>query len=77
MTRLFWLSVAGHILAAGPAFSQAVEAHHPARLSFNVSANAVHLNISVVNKKGKLITDLEQTDFWVLENGQCRFTNRR
>jgi len=30
--------------------------------------NAVHLSVSVVSKKGKLITDLDEKDFWVLED---------
>ena len=69
MRRLVWVWVAAHIWAVGPAFSQAEETPgNPTRFSFTASANAVHLNVSVVNKKGKLITDLEQTDFWVLEN---------
>ncbi len=69
MRRLVWVWVAAHIWAVGPAFSQAEETlGNPTRFSFRASANAVHLNVSVVNKKGKLITDLEQTDFWVLEN---------
>jgi len=37
---------------------------------FTARADAVHLNVSVVNKKGKLVTDLEQNDFVVLEDDQ-------
>ena len=63
MRRLVWVWVAAHIWAVGPAFSQAEETPgNPTRFSFTASANAVHLNVSVVNKKGKLITDLEQTE---------------
>ncbi len=69
MRRLVWVWVAVHIWAVGPTFCQTEETpDNPTRFSFTASVNAVHLNVSVVNRKGKLITDLEQTDFWVLED---------
>jgi len=57
------------MFSVGPAFSQAeVNGKNFPRFRFNTSVDAVHLNVSVVTKKGKLVTDLGQSDFWVLEN---------
>jgi Ca-activated chloride channel family protein len=36
---------------------------------FGLSVDAVHLAATVVNKKGRLVTDLEQDDFLVYEEG--------
>ncbi len=48
--------------AAGPAGEDAP------RYRFKAAVNAVHLSVSVVDEKGKLISDLDQKDFWVLED---------
>lgn len=70
MRRLVWGLLAIHVFSVGPAFSQAEgRADDFPRFRFNTSVDAVHLNVSVVDKKGKLVTDLEQSDFRVLENG--------
>ncbi len=44
------------------------EAADVQRYRFSATANVVHLNVSVVDKKGKLVTNLERQDFTVLEN---------
>lgn len=70
MERLVWGFLAIHMLTVGSAFSQAEGKDEDLpRFRFNTSVDAVHLNVSVVTKKGKLVTDLEQSDFRVLENG--------
>ena len=60
------------MFSVGAAFSQAEgpegKDENLPRFRFTTSVDAVHLNVSVVNKKGKLVTDLEQSDFRVLEN---------
>ena len=69
MRRLVWGCIAMYIVSVGPAFSQA-EDHGDdlPTFRFSASVDAVHLNVSVVNKKGKLIHDLEQADFRLLED---------
>lgn len=39
------------------------------RFRFGMAVDAVHLNATVVDKKGRLVTDLEREDFRVLEDG--------
>ena len=57
------------MFSVGPAFSQTEgKDENLSPFRFTTSVDAVHLSVSVVNKKGKLVTDLEQSDFWVLEN---------
>ena len=69
MRRLVWGLLTIHLFSVGPAFSQAEgNGENLPRFRFNTSVDAVHLSVSVVTKKGKLVTDLEQSDFWVLEN---------
>ena len=69
MRRLVWGFLVVHLFSVGPAFSQAeANDENLRRFRFTTSVDAVHLNVSVVDKKGKLVTDLEQSDFWVLEN---------
>ena len=69
MRRLVWGFLVVHLFSVGPAFSQAeADDENLRRFRFTTSVDAVHLNVSVVDKKGKLVTDLEQSDFWVLEN---------
>lgn len=58
-----------HMFSVGPAFSQAEgNGENLPAFRFSAAVDAVHLNVSVVNKKGKLINDLEQDDFRLLEN---------
>ena len=69
MRRPVWGLLTIHLFSVGPAFSQAEgNGENLPRFRFNTSVDAVHLSVSVVTKKGKLVTDLEQSDFWVLEN---------
>ena len=69
MRRVVWGFLAVHMFSVGPAFSQAeANDENLPRFRFTTSVDAVHLSVSVVNEKGKLVTDLEQSDFWVLEN---------
>ncbi len=69
MKRLVWGFLAVHMFSVGPAFSQTEgKDENLSPFRFTTSVDAVHLSVSVVNKKGKLVTDLEQSDFWVLEN---------
>ncbi|HXV60554.1 MAG TPA: VWA domain-containing protein [Vicinamibacteria bacterium] len=53
--------------SAAPAFPQSFEANVE-RFRFTTSVNAVHLSVTVVNKKGKLVTNLKEEDFRVLED---------
>jgi len=70
MERLVWGFLVVHMLTVGSAFSQAEGNDNDLRrFRFNTSVDAVHLNVSVVNEKGNLVTDLEQSDFRVLEDG--------
>lgn len=69
MTRLVWGLLTTYLLAVGPVFSQADDNEDVApHFRFTASVNAVHLNVSVVDKKGKLITNLGQTDFQIMED---------
>ena len=68
MRRLVWGFLVAHMFSVGPAFTQVEGNGNLPRFRFTTSVDAVHLNVSVVTKKGKLVTDLEQSDFWVLEN---------
>lgn len=55
----------------GPAFSQADEPTED-RFRFTAAVNFVHLSVSVVNKKGKLVSGLEQDDFRILEDNRIQ-----
>ena len=58
-----------YMFSVGSAFSQAeANDENLPGFRFTTSVDAVHLNVSVVDKKGRLVSDLEQSDFWVLEN---------
>lgn len=73
LTRLVWGLLTIHVLAVGPVYSQADDSTDVApHYRFVTSVNAVHLNVSVVNKKGKLITNLEQKDFELLEDQKAQ-----
>jgi Ca-activated chloride channel family protein len=41
----------------------------PRGFRFETSVDAVHLSVSVVNRKGRVVTDLDRKDFRVLEDG--------
>ena len=60
------------LLTLGAALSTQSQAEESRRddnpFRFRTSVEAVHLNVSVVNKKGRLITDLSQDDFRVVED---------
>ncbi len=66
---MVWGFIAMQMFSVDLAFSQAADngENFPA-FRFTAAVDAVHLNVSVVNKKGKLINDLEQADFRLLEN---------
>ncbi len=73
MTRLVSGLLTIHVLAVGPVYSQADDSTDVApHFRFVTSVNAVHLNVSVVNKKGKLITNLGQNDFELLEDQKAQ-----
>jgi Ca-activated chloride channel family protein len=46
-----------------------VEEERPAGYRFGLSVDAVHLAATVVDRKGRLVMDLEETDFVVYEDG--------
>lgn len=68
MRRLDMLTMMA-LLISTPGFSQERAGNEdlPSSFRFAATANAVHLNVSVV-KKGRLITDLDREDFRVLED---------
>ncbi|MGH9322809.1 MAG: VWA domain-containing protein [Vicinamibacteria bacterium] len=72
MGKLIWGLLILHLLAVGPAFSQAGAGENrpdPAtNYRFTTTVDAVHLNVSVVSKKGRLITNLKKEDFRVHED---------
>jgi Ca-activated chloride channel family protein len=69
MTRLVWGLLTIHVLAVGPVFSQADEnSDISSNFRFTASVNAVQLNVSVIDKNGKLITNLAQKDFRIFED---------
>jgi Ca-activated chloride channel family protein len=69
MGQSLWSLLILPLLAASAELSQAdenIRTDVPYR--FVASVDAVHLSVSVVNKKGRLITDLSQQDFMVIED---------
>jgi Ca-activated chloride channel homolog len=69
MGRWIWGLAVLELLAVGPVFAQADDnGREDVPFRFKTSVDAVHLNVSVVNKKGHLITNLEKEDFRVLED---------
>lgn len=69
MRRWIWTLAAIHTLGVGPVFSQAgASSKDIPRYRFNTSVDAVHLSVSVVDKKGRLVHDLEKQDFMLLED---------
>jgi Ca-activated chloride channel homolog len=78
MGRLLWTLSLLHLLGVAPAFSQ-VEAravpgtdrenvNEDVPFRFTTVVNTVHLTVSVVDKKGRLVSDLAKEDFRVLED---------
>lgn len=69
MAHATWAVLTMHSLAVGLAFSQAEEkGREDAPFRFKTSVDAVHLSVSVVNNKGRLVTNLEKEDFRVVED---------
>jgi Ca-activated chloride channel homolog len=68
MGHSLWSLLILPLLAASAEISQADEAPSPDVYRFTTSVDAVHLSVSVVNKKGRLVTDLSRDDFMVVED---------
>jgi Ca-activated chloride channel homolog len=76
MGRLMWTLTLLHLLTVGPVFSQAAERavvdkdrdRENVPFRFTTTVNTVHLTISVVDKKGRLVPDLSREDFRILED---------
>ena len=69
MGHSIWSLMILPLLGGSAEISQADE-NPPAALPFRFTAtvDAVHLNVSAVTKKGRLITDLSREDFMVIED---------
>src|SRR3972149_9142123 len=69
MGQSLWSLLILPLLAVSAELTQAEENHRPdVPFRFTAIVDAVHLNVSVVNKKGRLITDLSREDFTVIED---------
>ena len=69
MGQSVWSLLILPLLAASTELAQAAENPKPdVPFRFTATVDAVHLNVSVVNKKGRLITDLSREDFMVVED---------
>ena len=69
MGQSLWSLLILQLLAASAELSQAEENLRPdVPFRFTATVDAVHLNVSVVNRKGRLITDLSREDFMVIED---------
>ncbi len=69
MGHSLWSLLILPFLAASSELTQAGENAKPdVPYRFTATVDAVHLNISVVNKKGRLVTDLSREDFMVIED---------
>ncbi|HEY7698505.1 MAG TPA: VWA domain-containing protein [Vicinamibacteria bacterium] len=69
MGQSIWSLMILPLLAVSAGLSQAAEApREDVPYRFTASVDAVHLNVSVVNKKGRLVTDLSREDFMVIED---------
>ncbi len=68
MGHSLWSLLILPLLAASAEMSQADETPSPDVYRFTTSVDAVHLNVSVVNRKGRLVTDLSREDFTVVED---------
>ena len=69
MGQSLWSLLMLPLLAVSSELAQAGEAPKTdVPFRFTATVDAVHLNISVVNKEGRLITDLSREDFMVIED---------
>ncbi len=69
MGQSLWSLLILPLFALSTELAQAGEDRKPdVPFRFTASVDAVHLNVSVVNKKGRLITDLSREDFLVTED---------
>ena len=69
MGQSLWSLLILPLLAVSAELTQAEENLRPdVPFRFTATVDAVHLNVSVVNKKGRLITDLSREDFMVIED---------
>jgi len=69
MGQSLWSLLILPLLAVSAELTQAEENLRPdVPFRFTAIVDAVHLNVSVVNKKGRLITDLSREDFTVIED---------
>jgi len=69
MGHSLWSLLILPLLAASSELAQASENIKPdVPFRFTATVDAVHLNVSVVNKKGRLVTDLSREDFMVIED---------
>jgi Ca-activated chloride channel homolog len=68
MGHSVWSLLILPLLAVSAEFTQAGEPPPNDVYRFTATVDAVHLNVSVVNKNGRLITDLAREDFMVVED---------
>jgi Ca-activated chloride channel family protein len=69
MGHSLWSLLILPLLAVSSELAQASESAEPdVPFRFTATVDAVHLNVSVVNKKGRLVTDLSREDFMVIED---------
>ena len=69
MGQSFWSLLILPLLAISSELAQAREDSRPdVPFRFTATVDAVHLSVSVVNKKGRLVTDLSREDFMVIED---------
>ncbi|MGH9390292.1 MAG: VWA domain-containing protein [Vicinamibacteria bacterium] len=69
MGQSFWSLLILPLLAVSAELAQAGEEPRPdIPFRFTATVDAVHLNVSVVNRKGRLVTDLSREDFMVVED---------
>lgn len=69
MGQSIWSLLILPLLAVSAELTQASQMQsNDVPFRFTATVDAVHLNVSVVNKKGRLITDLSREDFMVIED---------
>ena len=68
MRRVIWGLAWLQLTSVSVASSQADDKEDGAPFRFRTAVQAVHLTVSVVNRKGHLVTDLEEGDFQVVED---------
>jgi len=72
MRRLQGLTIVLTLLAGQAASGQSSTAAAPAQLTFRAGVDRVMISAVVRDRNGKLVTDLTQSDFEVLDNGRRR-----